>query len=594
MGRVWRGHDPLIGRAVAVKTVKAEYLTRETREEYLQRFRREARAAGLLSHPNIVSLYDVGDDYFVMELLEGATLSDLIRERGRLPLEDVVSLLEPVADAIDYAHRAGVIHRDIKPANIMVQPDGQPKLMDFGVARLETSIVTAPGHFFGSPSYMAPEQITSSQATARSDLFSFAVVAYEALTGQRPFLGDSITAIIYQVVNGTPPGPTELAPELPPSFDDVFRRALAKKPEQRFTSALALIGALKGDAFERAPVPEPLPDLDLVAALGLDAGDTTPPWPGGGRAVGVAETLDIAGALPVPARRRASLWSAMATTAALSLAGLVTVVRIPPPVAPVPQAGLAIESEPSGAAVWLDGERAGTAPVVLSQLRLGAHRVRVTLDGYAPAEVQLHVTDSMGTVPLRFALAGITAPVAVRTQDGVTVLIDGQEAGRTPLGPIHVTPGVHELRLERRGFVSQRHVLLARPGEPLSVAARLLPAPAEVAEAVPAPPAPPAATVAAAMPEPTAAPIEPPRPLKADPARYPDAARRLQLEGSVLLDMAVEADGTVSDVRILESAGSVLDEAVMSAVRRWQFQPARHGGRPIRSHWQFRQTFRPR
>jgi eukaryotic-like serine/threonine-protein kinase len=152
MGRVWRGFDPLIGRAVAIKTVKSEYLTRDTREEYLQRFRREARAAGLLSHPHIVSLYDVGDDYFVMELLEGSTLADLIRKQGHLTVEHALELLEPVADAIDYAHRAGVIHRDIKPANIMVQTDGHPKLMDFGVARLETSIVTEPGHFFGSPS----------------------------------------------------------------------------------------------------------------------------------------------------------------------------------------------------------------------------------------------------------------------------------------------------------------------------------------------------------------------------------------------------------------------------------------------------------
>jgi serine/threonine-protein kinase len=589
MGRVWRGHDPLIGRAVAVKTVKAEYLTRETRDEYLQRFRREARAAGQLSHPNIVSLYDVGDDYFVMELLEGATLADLIRERGRVPLAEALSLLEPIADAIDYAHRAGVVHRDIKPANIMVQPDGQPKLMDFGVARLETSIATAPGHFFGSPSYMAPEQITSSQATARSDLFSFAVVVYEALTGQRPFQGESITAIIYQVVNADAPAPTSLGLDLPGRHDAVFRRALAKKADERFSSALAFMGALKGGAFD-APPDHPRPDVDLVTALGLDTpGAEELHLPRGGD-----ETLDIASVPPPRARRRSSLWAAVGATGTLALAGLLAVVRVPPPVAADLRAGLAIESEPSGAAVWLDGAPAGQAPVVLSPLALGPHRVRVVREGYAPAEVQLHATEGMGLVPLRFALSGVTAPVAVRTQDGVTVIIDGHEVGRTPLAAVHVSPGVHELRLERGGFATQRHALLARPGEPLTIEARLLPAPAEVAEA-----SPPAATaVAEAVPDPvpvpTAGPIEPPRPLKTEPARYPEAARRLQLEGSVLLDITVEEDGRVGYVHVLESAGVILDQAVAAAARGWLFEPARQDGRPVRAQWHFRQTFRPR
>jgi TonB family protein len=585
MGRVWRGHDPLIGRAVAVKTVKAEYLTRETRDEYLQRFRREARAAGLLSHPNIVSLYDVGDDFFVMELLEGSTLADMIRERGPLPLGEVLSLLEPVADAIDYAHRAGVIHRDIKPANIMVQPDGQPKLMDFGVARLETSIVTAPGHFFGSPSYMAPEQITSSQATARSDLFSFAVVAYEALTGQRPFLGDTITAIMYQVVNGVAAAPTALVPELPPFFDPLFRRALAKKPELRFADALSLIEALKGSSFEAAPE-DLLPDLDLVAALGLE--DLEEPAP---RAeVGGAETVDIA-ALRRPSH---SLWGAVGATVALTLAGLAAVVRIPEPVPVVAPSGLSIESEPAGAAVWVDGASAGQAPVVLSRLAPGLHRVLVVREGFAPAEVQLQVTEGMGLVPLRFALAGVTAPVQVRGEDGISVTLDGHAVGRTPLPPIDVGPGVHELRLERRGFLPQRHTLLARAGEPVTIEARLQAAPVEVAAAAPVAP-PPVMDVARVEPRaPTPGPVEPPRPLKIEPARYPDAARRLQLEGSVLLDIAVEEDGRVADVRVLESAGTMLDEAVSAAVRRWVFEPGRRDGRPVRAHWQYRQTFRPR
>jgi TonB family protein len=503
-----------------------------------------------------------------------------------------VALLEPVADAIDYAHRAGVIHRDIKPANIMVQPDGQPKLMDFGVARLETSIVTAPGHFFGSPSYMAPEQITRSEATARSDLFSLAVVAYEALTGQRPFLGDSVTAIIYQVVNGAHEAPTTLVPELPAAFDDVFQRALAKRPEQRFGSALALVRALQGEASD--PVPdEALPGLDLAGMLGLD-GAPAPLAAAPRPAAGAVETLEIGAVSEAVPRTRGSLWMALGLMAALMLAGLLAVVRVSPPATvAVAASGLAVESDPSGAEVWLDDARAGQAPVVLSQLAPGPHRVRVMREGFAPAEVMLQVADGMGLVPLRFALSGVTSPVDVQTDPGVIVRIDGQEIGRAPLPPVHVSPGVHELRLERRGFVSQRHALLARAGEPLTISARLLPAPAEVADAEPPPPtlaALPAPVVVAA----TAAPVAPPRPLRSDAARYPDAARRLQLEGSVLVEATVEHDGRVSDVRVLESAGSMLDDAVVATVRRWEFEPGRQEGRPVRSFWRYRQTFRPR
>jgi len=343
--------------------------------------------------------------------------------------------------------------------------------------------------------------------------------------------------------------------------------------------------ALKGSAFE-APPEDLLPDLDLVAALGLDDGAEPVPR----AAVGGAETVDIAAV----GRRSRALWAAVGTTLALVLAGLLAVVRIPAPAAALPSAGLSIESEPSGAAVWVDGAAAGQAPVLLSRLVPGPHRVLVVREGYAPAEVQLQVTEGMGVVPLRFALAGVTAPVQVRGEDGINVTIDGHAVGRTPLPAIDVGPGVHELRFERRGFVPQRHTLLARAGEPLTIEARLLAAPVEAAPAAPSA-LPPPVDVARAEPRaPAPAHVEPPRPLKIEPARYPDAARRLQLEGSVLLEIAVDEAGQVAGVRVLESAGTLLDQAVSAAVRRWVFEPGRQDGRPVRTYWQYRQTFRPR
>src|SRR4051812_14717034 len=249
MGRVYRCFDPLMKRVVAIKTVRKEFLTRETRDEYLRRFRREAQAAGRLSHPNIVSVFDVGEDYFVMEYLEGSTLQVILRDRGQIPADEALRILTPLADALDYAHRSGIVHRDIKPGNVFVLVDGRPKLMDFGVAHLESSSMTAQGHFFGSPSYMAPEQVSGGQVLASADLFSLGVVAYEMLTGHRPFEGASITAIMYRVVNEEPPPPRQWDFHLPPVFDDIFRRALSKNPAERFPDATSLARALEYREF---------------------------------------------------------------------------------------------------------------------------------------------------------------------------------------------------------------------------------------------------------------------------------------------------------------------------------------------------------
>jgi TonB family protein len=578
MGRVWRGFDPELSRTVAIKTVKSEYLTRDTREEYLHRFRREARAAGQLSHPNIVRIFDVGDDYFVMELVEGVTLADLLKHRQRLEVPEATALLAPLADAIDEAHRSGVIHRDIKPANIMVESDGRPKLMDFGVARLETSVATAAGQFFGSPSYMAPEQISQGELTARADLFSFAVVAYETLTGQRPFQGASITNVMYRVVHEPSPPPRELSPDLPPHFDHVFARALAKEPGLRFPTATAFLSALRGE------------DMDSLLAPLL--ADVPARAPGDDDRIASAETHDLPGA-PTVKRPRAWLpWAALFVVSALAAAGWKVATR---PTEMAQNASLQVEADPRGADVWLDGRRAAPAPVLFERLRRGTHRIRVSQDGYAPAELSFHVDDHMGVVPLRFSLTALTAPLEVRTEPGVTVSMDGQVLGTTPIPEVRVSPGLHQLLLEREGYLPQVHARQARAGEPLVLEAQLAPVPTEQA---PAPSTRPPVTLAAAPPEPEPVNmgevLTPPRRVSGDVARYPDEARRLQMEGSVLVDVVVEPNGSVGAVRVLESAGSILDHAVSEAVRTWRFEPARVEGQPVRVRWQFRQTFRPR
>lgn len=215
MGRVYRAHDPAVGRQVAIKTIRPDHADRPTAREYMQRFQREARAVGALSHPNIVSVFDVGEDFLVMELLDGVDLAHHLESDGPMELEAAAGLFSAVADAIDAAHAGGVIHRDLKPSNIMILSDGRPKLMDFGVARMESSAMTRTGEVLGSPSYMAPEQVAGQPIDNRADIFSLAVVIYEALTGQRPFQGDTITTVIYRVVNEPALPPRHWRDDLP-------------------------------------------------------------------------------------------------------------------------------------------------------------------------------------------------------------------------------------------------------------------------------------------------------------------------------------------------------------------------------------------
>jgi TonB family protein len=401
MGRVYRGQDPLLRRPVAIKTVKSEYLTRDTREEYLRRFRREAQAAGMLSHPNIVGIFDVGEDFIVMEYVEGVTLQALLKHRGSLDLASALRILTPLAEALDYAHGSGVIHRDLKPGNIMVQPDGRPKLMDFGVARLETSAVTDTGRFFGSPSYTSPEQILGTELTQRADLFSFAVVAYETLTGRRPFQGESVTAIIYRVVHDDPPPPRSVNEQLPPVYDAAFARALNKDPAGRFPSAIAFVSALVGDEGQAQ-------FAELSAQPLLEALLSVPSAP--------AETQalpDVQAA--VRGAKSRNLWRGLAAAVAVvAVAGLAVSFR-GRAAAPVAEPGvravgpLRIETEPVGVPVWLDGRLVGRSPLSVPLLP-GAHQVRLAKDGYAPAAVALEVAGGTTPAPLRFLLSPLAAP----------------------------------------------------------------------------------------------------------------------------------------------------------------------------------------
>jgi serine/threonine protein kinase len=241
MGAVYKARDPQINRFVAIKAISAISQSPEEEQDYRQRFFHEAQAAGRLVHPGIVTIFDVGEEtetrtpYIVMEYVGGQSLSGLLSsETNKLPLELALKLAEEIADALDCAHQQGVVHRDIKPANILLSGDGHPKIADFGIAKLNLSNVTLPGHALGTPAYMSPEQVDGRSVDGRSDLFSLGVMLYNMVTGHRPFQGNSAVTVCYKVANWDPLPATSFDLALPSELDTLINRALAKEPSQRF------------------------------------------------------------------------------------------------------------------------------------------------------------------------------------------------------------------------------------------------------------------------------------------------------------------------------------------------------------------------
>lgn len=252
MGLIYQAHDPVIDRKVAIKLIRADLLGSEERADYLERFRHEAQAAGRCAHPNIVAIYDFavheGNPYLAMEYVEGSNLSQVLTQSGRFGVGAAVAVIAQVLDALACAHGLGIVHRDVKPANILLLPDRRVKMTDFGISRLDTSVLTLAGSVLGTPSYMSPEQCRGEPVDARSDLFSTGVVLFELLAGTRPFSGRNVAEISLQVISESPPDLRVLRPELPTQMIAVVQRALAKRPEQRFASARDMAVALQASA----------------------------------------------------------------------------------------------------------------------------------------------------------------------------------------------------------------------------------------------------------------------------------------------------------------------------------------------------------
>ncbi len=504
MGAVYKAFDPLIKRTLAIKTIRLD-IPRQSKQytDFLERFYREARVSGTLSHPNIVTLFDIGEEeglpFLAMEFVDGVTIASLLDGGTRFKPEKVIGLVSQVAAALDYAHSRGVVHRDIKPSNLIVYEDDKVKVTDFGIAKLSDAEITHSGQLLGTPSYMSPEQAMGEKLDGRSDIFSLGVCAFEMLSGLQPFPGANVTAILYKLVHVDPiePPDLELNGLVPQKWHDVFHKVLAKKPEDRYptagafvqdleyclgawfsglgqeTIALPALDTAETAVLKKVPaqaevtrtislgVPQPAP-VAAPATSAPAAEDTAAtvmlrgqPAPPAARSRDEAATVILGpqaagGPIPTPAAG-----SAETTLQRVALETVVTAL-----------ASRATSKTPRSGARWV---LAGAGFVLL----LGAAFAGFVRWRQSPAPVPTDTappaTISTTLLPPPTTLAAVVTTGSLHVESeptGARVLVDGALRGTTPLDLAEMAFGSHELRVEQRGFDPQVRTVVLSAEQP--------------------------------------------------------------------------------------------------------------------------------
>jgi TonB family protein len=413
MGAVYKAFDPLIKRTLAIKTIRLDIPRQSPQyKSFIERFYHEARISGTLSHPNIVTLFDIGEEnglpYLAMEFVDGETISAIIEKGTRFKPEKVISLVSQVASAIDYAHSKGVIHRDIKPSNLILADGERVKVTDFGIAKLIDAEMTQSGTLLGTPSYMSPEQAMGDKLDGRSDIFSLGVCAFEMLAGEQPFPGNNVTSILYKLVHVEPiqPANLEMNGLVPQKWHEVFGKVLAKKPDERYQTATEFVQDLEyclGSWFgavgemtmtEAAPViASPSPDSgsnEATKVLSADPEDVTMamPSPVAARQAEDAALRTIIEPLVLPELEGTVVMPAVASSPAADGTVVMAAPVVAPPVPVAPAPFPAAE---------------GTVVMAAPELPPPAAAVEGTVVMKAPvvAPPVVHATDSEGTVVMK-------------------------------------------------------------------------------------------------------------------------------------------------------------------------------------------------
>ncbi len=487
MGVVYKASDPTIGRTVALKTMRLDVHGLET-AEMVRRFKNEARAAGLLNHPNIVTIYDAGEHdgifYIAMEFMEGTTLQALLEEKRILEANEAVQLSREICKGLDYAHAHGIVHRDVKPANIMITNRGAVKIMDFGIAKAGGSM-TSTGQVLGTPNYMSPEQVIGKSLDGRSDLFSFGVILYEMVTGEKPFAGQNVTTIIYKIVNENPIPPRELDATIHAGLSAIALKALAKSPDERYQSGSELVADLENyktaGATLQATAVLPQPAL----ARAQEKTVVLPMRVVAGNAVRAAEPMPEKSPVPLPApqpavaaapsRRRSVLLGVIATILLLGIAvGGYAFYRT------------RVKMQQLEAEVKSDEAQAAKAQVPIpSPAPAAPAPVATPTDASAAADTTIKPADGDKAAeehspfkPKRPAAAPAAQPgglIVTSQPAGAKVEIDGrtEPAWITPFTAQHVAAGTHNVVFSKDGYISQTHTLEVLAGQNVPVSAAL-------------------------------------------------------------------------------------------------------------------------
>jgi serine/threonine-protein kinase len=469
MGVVYLATDPTIGRPVAIKTIRLDEVTNvEERARLRERLFREARSAGVLSHPGIVTIYDMEaqDDiaYIAMEYVNGPTLDQLINGQP-LASDRMFSILGQTAVALDYAHQKGIVHRDIKPANIMVTEDGSAKITDFGIAKISTNEqFTMTGAIVGTPHYMAPEQVQGLAVDGRADQFSLAVIAFEMLTGEKPFTGEQLTTVVYKIVAEEPVPAHRLNSTLNQGITNVLRRALAKKPDARYANCQKFVDALEA-ACAAAKGWKPLPrggSLNLPTAVeahrpanvSLDR-STEETRPRLRRKMGILPVLFailVAAGLVVAIAWQAAPW--------------LTGPGEPSPKAPVAEAQLPAPqpvSPPASAPAPEDKK-----PSPMPPARATRDASEKTADGPAPDRGPIPapvVTEQPARPAPRQAAPDLSSSpylkvsVATIPPDATAMLDDRPDSACTTPCALDATPGQHKVSISRQGYQTEHRLV---------------------------------------------------------------------------------------------------------------------------------------
>jgi serine/threonine-protein kinase len=514
MGVVYHAIDPNIGRPVAIKTIHfGGGRNSEEQNRLRERLFREARSAGILSHPGIVTVYDVeqqGDlAYIAMEFVDGPTLDQVLSDARPIPPERMFSILGQTAVALDYAHQKGIVHRDIKPANIMIAKDGTAKITDFGIAKITASDqLTMTGNIVGTPHYMSPEQVQGQAVDGHSDQFSLAVIAFEMLTGEKPYSGEHLTTVVYKIVAEEPVAPRRLNPTIGAAIESVLRKGLSKKPDARYATCQEFAGALEkacaaskgwktmprgGSLNEPTMVDSAKPVVKLPPARRARAEATTTGERAQRRTAGFLPFLLailVAAGLLALIGWQAAPWLSNQTQA--------TKTPVPPSVQPAPPAPavapgpegapapvepkpspmpppaptpaetaeppakpapaiaatqpVSIISSPAGATATLDGnpDKACKAPCSLDAAR-GRHTISITMPGYQIEHRDVDVESSaVEMLPVVLRPLGGTLLLA-SVPAGAAISVDGRRIPQITPAQIPLAPGTYTIAIEKDG-----------------------------------------------------------------------------------------------------------------------------------------------